>query len=362
MPKIADVVRQLQTVLPKYSENFCAHREIASVTSLGGGLYQVTTTEKHGLKVADFVRLYGIGVQNPITARALSGGKITFTTQFDHDLTEWRQEGVIPNVSLTSVPGITDGEYPLVSVPLKNKFVITSGAAGGVAGRLNEIRIDGLNGNFTVAEIVSTTAFKISAPDCQFTAFNIFETSYLTTAPRISGLAAAERIAKMYSEQTKTTDFWAFVVNEDSRVSHDREVESDAVQRKERVDMILFEGNQPFTVYVVCPATDSYGGRLLSDEMIAIRAALCRSLVGADFDTGFSEETRFVTTFLGDGFFAYVGAYYVHRFTFETVFMFNPEDAIDPADTRAFRRFEIGAKMPFDDYEVVKKTIEGDLP
>lgn len=362
MPKIADVVRQLADVLPRYTDNFNSKFNISAITSLGSHAFQIDTALPHGLKTSDYARIYGVGVRNPITAISAAGGKITFTTQYDHDLTEWRKEGEIPNVNLTGFTGLPDGDYPLIEVPEKNKFVIESGATITVNGRLNEQRIDGVNGNYTVT-VITATRFTITAPNCAFTVFNVIaDVSVVTTAPRITGIAAAERIEKMYSEQKNISDFWIFATNQDSKISHDVEIPSDANQKKARVDQMFFEGNQPFDVFVVAPARDSYGGRMISDEMFEIRRALCKSLVGAEFSSGFVDDIRFLTTFLGDGFFAYVGAYYVHRFTFETVFMFSPEDGLDPADTRAFRRFEVNVKLPFDDFAEVKKIIEGDLP
>ena len=82
---------------------------------------------------------------------------------------------------------------------------------------------------------------------------------------------------------------------------------------------------------------------------------------GAIFYSGLSEESKYCSVFSGDSGASYNKAYYVHRFDFENVFNITNDDSIPTVYSRAFRDFQIGIKMEFDDYEEVKKQINGTL-
>ena len=359
MAKTADIIKQMMQILPIYSDKFNISLVIESVTALGDNLFKIKTTAAHGQKVGNWVKLQGVGVINPVTARSFSSGVYTFTTEFAHDQTEqWNK-----TVQLEGFSGLDDGLQDLHSVPLKNKFTIESEEDVITSnGNLIEYRIDGLNSRLEITVIDSLTEFTISAPLCPFDDFLInASTSKVFSSPRISGLATPDRIEKYYTEQC-AGKWWAFVINENTSVSADRAVMSDAMQKKARADAYQAECIQNFSIYVVAPALDTIGGRYIGDEMVDIRTALCKSLCGVQFDSGFVDQKKYLTAFLGDGFYDYVGAYYVHKFTFETVYDMSAGDIVEPSDTRAFRRFEVGVKLQFDEYTEVKKQIDGDLP
>lgn len=360
MPKIEDIVKQLQAVLPKKTDKFNDRFSVTQVTIPAAGQLQFVVGAAHKLSAGDLFNVHGIRMKNPLSAVSFSNGIITFTTSIDHDLTEGWHE----TVRLEGLTGLDDGDYELDTVPSKTTFTIKSDAEPTLnSGVLLEDRIDGANGQFQVSAVVNSTTIKAIAPENAFSAFSLVDgESIISTKPRISGISSVERIEKAYTQQNNN-EFWAFVVTDGSQASYDRDTNSDATVRREKADLLRYEMREDFHVYVVCPAEEYKSGRFLSDEMLAIRAALCKALCGVAFDSGFSTEPdRFLTIFQSDGLQNYVGAYYIHRFTFETVFNFNVDDACDPADTRAFRRFEVDYKLTFDNFVDVKKEADGDLP
>lgn len=358
MAKMEDVITQLQAVLPKFNDKFSEKFSVSSVVSLGGGIFEIETATVHGLATGNAVNIRNILMVNPITGVSIDSGIVTATTTVKHDLTEDFPPKAKLNISgFTNVP---DAEYDLIDVPLGDTFTFDFASLPTGPGQLNEDRIDGVNGTFSIT-VTSTTKFTISAPDSAFTDFLIQSTSEVESCIRISGAADASRIVNYYSKQ-EIDNFWAFVVNGPTTVSHDRNIQSDANTRISRRDELRFECIHPFSIYVIAPDIDNFSGRKIADEMIDIRSALCRSICGAEFDSGFSEDKRFLTTFNGDSFFEYVGAYYMHQFDFETVYNFNPDDGVDLPDSRAFRDFTINLKLPFDGFSDIKKVIEGELP
>ena len=355
MAKITDIIAQLQAVLPKKTDKFHDEFSISGITSIGGGVFEIETSSVHGLSVGDYINIKDVISVNPISSVSLDSGVVTATTTVYHDLTSTFHE----TINLSGFNNVADGNYPLLSVPTGLTFTFANDDLPTGTGQLNENRIDGINGRYAVSSITDKTKFRISSTTV-FTSF-IVSSGKVMARIRISGLVSEDLLEKYYTEH-EANEYWAFVIPLPTIASFDRKIQSDAKQKKQSSDEILTECVNPFSVFVVAPSINTIGGRYISDDMVDIRTAICKSLVGVKFDSGFTESEKYITTFSGDGFFNYVGAYYIHRFEFENVYLFGQEDAVDLPDTRAFRRFEIDIKMEFDDYDLVKKSIDGDLP
>ncbi len=357
--KLEDVIKRLQFALPMHTDKFTEKFGVVAVTDLGGGILEVETDAPHKMTTGDVVNVQNVRMVNPITDVSFLDGVVTATTTVKHDLTEdFEPRSKLDISGFTNVP---DGEFDLINVPKGNIFTFAFTVLPTGPGQLNEIRIDGANGRFVVT-VTSSTKFTYSAPDNSFTSFLVDSTSVVETATRISGSALESKVVDYYTAQPKIDALWGFVIPGEVTVSHTREVQSDANTRISRKDSHRYECIQEFSLLVVRPTTNEIGSRAAYDEMIDIRAALCRSIVGIKFDSGFCEKQRFVTTYNGDEFFDYVGAYYIHKFNFLTVFNFTPGDTVGLPDTRAFRDFEINFKLPFDDFNDIKKIVKGELP
>lgn len=365
MAKLQDIIAQLQAVLPQYTDYFNETLAVSAVANVSGSTFQITTSAVHGLTTGWYVNVENVLVKNPVTTITdLGSGQVKLKTNVTHDLTENfnldEQKNHTETVYLSDFTNLSDDFYDLVSVPCQDQLIVSLPSLPSGSGNLGENRIDGILGRFQIT-VIDTTNFTIAVPTSNFTTFILSGNEEIIKNIRVSGIGAPPRIKDYYSTQL-TDDFWAIVVNGVTVASFDRSITSDANQRKDTGDDMHYELNQPFFVYVFAPTRSTFGAREISDLMVDIRTALCKSLCGVQFDSGFSEAERFLTTFLEDGFFDYVGENYIHQFQFETVYNFNPGDAVDPSNTRAFREFELNFKMQFDEYTDDKKLIEGEVP
>jgi hypothetical protein len=356
--KVEDMIRQMQAVLPQFTTKFNESVTIIGVVDIGSGVFEIETSAVHGLEAGNYINIRGVLAVNSITSITYDSDSeiVVADTTVDHDLSTGFQDVV----NISGFGAITDGEFTFVSAITASQFSFSSAIEPTGLGQINEDRIDGINGRYEVDSITSTTKFRITS-ETVFTSFKFESTSVMVSEIRVSGASTVDRLIKYYSENT-INDYWAIVIPDATVVSFSRRINSDAKQKFQRSDEIQYECIQTYSIYVLAPATDTISGRFLVDEMVDIRAALCKALVGVKFDSGFSDSDKYIMTFNGDDFFDYVGAYYVHKFDFETVFNFSPEDAVGLADNKAFREFNINIKMEFDSFDLVKKTIAGKLP
>ena len=372
MPKLEDVVSQLQAVLPEYTDLFSESVDISTVANTAGSTFNIETATVHGKSTGDYVSVSGVLTNNQIITVTDQGDNvIKLTTLVSHDLTE-NFDLLTPanhpvQVFISGYSNLSDGLYALLEVIDGFNFTVSLNVVPSGTGFLNEDRFDSVNGRFQIT-VIDTTNFTINAPNSNFTSFFIASDSIIVSEVRITGTGDPSTFLKYYSDQTDpiandANNLWGFVVNSDTNTSFSRKTDSDANQRIKKSNQLVYECVQSFFVYVVTPQNNRFGARFVSDLMVDIRKYLCKSLVGIAFPSGFdSDPLESLTTFLSDGFFSYVGAYYVHQFEFETTFIFNPRDAVDPRNTRAFRNFEVNIKLRFDDYTETKKQVKGNLP
>jgi len=358
MAKVADIINQMQAVLPKHTNRFHEQQVISSLV-VAGGIATVTLPNNHLLKTNDIVTIQGARINNPILSTSIVSNGIEATCTNNHDLT--LNFGPEP-VNEVDISGFTNYPSPqsLVDVNGPDTFIFAGTDAPIGSGILLEDRIDDINGRKQIT-VTGAKTFTYSTT----TAFTSFElTNALAISKiRVSGALTADALVEFYTKQTKSTDFWAFVVNGDLNISHDRNIPTDANTRFNQSEFFFGEAIQPFSVYILVPSSGTISGRLAGDEIFDIRRALYKTLAGVQFDSGLaSEEKRLLTSPFSDGFFAYAGAYYVHEFIFETVFKFYDSDAVDPADSAAFRRYEGEIKLEFDEFDLVKKVLDLDLP
>ena len=361
MAKLEDIIKQLQFVLPKYTNLFTEDFEILNVTDLGSKVFNIETASPHGLINSNYVNIEKALVKNELLIAEDKGlGQVLFTTKYYHDLTE----GYHTEVYISGFTNITDGYYPLFNVPARNAFTCTLPNMPIGNGYLCEDRIDGIFGRFEVT-VIDTTNFRITVPNSNFSDYIIASNlnSRVIARTRISGAADPDEFIKYYSEQDSKEEYWLFVVNGETSVTNNKRNDSDSINRVDKSDDFFIECYQPFFIYVIALTPDTYGARLISDGMIDIRKFLCKSLCGVEFNSHFAgEPMRFRTSYSGDSIYEYSGAYYVHIFEFENVFTINQVDTVENQYSRAFGFFDIDIKLPFDDFIIPKTEIKGELP
>ena len=361
MPKLRDIITQLNRELPRNTDSFHDEFSVESVARNGND-YTIRFGEDHSLVAGDEVNLSGFLAHNNFTEIVQSNGILTFTTEQQHDLTQ----GFHTQVLINGVTGLDDGRYNIESVTAQNKFTIRSILNPSTSGRLLESRVDALDGVYTISSVVDARTIVVSDQNARFNTYDTAQGSKVTTRPRIIGLTSEDRIGAHVTNLSPNKN-WLFVVVDDSTADYDRDVSSDATQRRERSDQLQYNLNQDFHLYVVSDAVDPEDVTTLNeveirDSMIDLRVAICKAIVGHKFPTYFTDSERFITHFTGDGAFDYPIAFYVHRFSFQTSMRFTQQDAVRLSRSRAFREFRVDFKLRQDGYEQTKKTVEGDLP
>jgi len=136
---------------------------------------------------------------------------------------------------------------------------------------------------------------------------------------------------------TQQARLWAYVVLDEEITSKDRQTLNDSTATITTGSTYRLTEIKPFSVYVVSPTTLDLSARPERDLMVDVKRFLYKALLGVKFPTDLTEEAlgRVIPT--GNGFFAFMDAFYVHRFQFEMVADINVCDTIDPAFNTAFR-------------------------
>lgn len=331
--RLLDIINQLRLILPKYSTRFGSNLSITSITA-SGGTATIITTGAHGLSNGQLVSLSNVETLTPIAAFSKDGLVFTFTTPSDHDLTYgWLEHETI------TMSGFTDSawntSFTLQDVPNRDSFKVQSINSDPVLNGnevLHEIRSDGVNGAYSVT-VVNTATFTISG---SFIDGN-YSGGTVTKDVRIAGTVNIERAIEQYTEQN-IGDLWGFVSMHDAEVSKNRHAVSDATSTPTTGTAIRERIVDGFSLYLVIKTTEDIAAQDAVDicrhELLS---PILKSVYGARFTSGLTEDTDFRSILTGHGSVSYNRAIYVHVYTFELSMDITENDAVEPSDTRAYR-------------------------
>lgn len=338
----ADVIRQLAATLPNYTTLFSSTLPLSSV-SASGGVVTVVTSSPHNLTTGFEVTVTG-GLTRLTAAIAWSGGVATVTTTPTHDQTEGYNETV-------TVGGATEpqfnGTHPLLTTPDRNTLTLSIPSAPAVATGtpyINQSLRGRVNGRHTVTVVDPTTFTYVNStcPD------GIIDNATIHDEIRVSGAAIIERALSAMTEQN-INELWGFVVLEDVVSSRDRTVKSDANFNITDGSVFRIRELESFSLYAVIPSADSITGRTPRDLASDLTPAIYKSLLGVLLPTGLTCERTAVITPESNGFFAYDGAYYVHRWMFGTHRDITVDDIAPDEDNVAFESINIKTLNSFDE-------------
>jgi len=350
--KIADVVSQMQLVLPKYTDYFDGDIGVSSIIATAT-LATITTTAAHGLATGDPITIIEVRNQNSLLTISKDGLVYTFTTSDYHDLTLG-----YPGYETVLLGGFIDpawnGNFTLVDVPSRNTFKIrttnsppigedsfplsmpyTFGLLLDHTEHLDENRIDGINGRYASTVIDSNTitvsgTFKAGS----------YSSGQLKKAVRIAGSIDIERTIEEYTQQS-LEELWAFVSMHDVSASKDRNAYNDAVAtfaRGEDPRLRLIDG---FSVYLIGNVTGEIAATDTLDIMRHdLLGPLLKTLYGVKFGTGLSTESDFKCILTSHNQVFYNRAILVYQYAFEFSSDITLDDAANEDDTRAFSEFE----------------------
>ena len=352
--KASDVIVQLAAALPSRTTLFSDTLAIASL-SRAGSTVTATTAGAHPLVTGDSITVTGATSPNSITSLTSVGGVATAVTLDNHDLTEGFQDTV-------TIIGADQSEYngtlKLLTVPNRKTFTYsvsgtpTTPATGSIF--LQENKRASYNGRFIIT-VTSPTTFTYTIATEPGSPAGGMPVAHTTI--RISGAITPERAIEAYTKQ-QLSDLWAFVVVDDTDVNRDRALTNDAnitlgIPGSNRIRLI-----ENFSVYVIVSSTGSIAGREERDLMDDVATDMYASLAGVVLPSNLSCERRFIVAPNGDGFFAYAGSYYMHRFTFQTVKDIVTDDIFLPSDNVAFRDIQL---TTLNDFENVLTDVTANL-
>ena len=343
--KASDVALQLIRSLPSFTDDFGSSLPITSL-SYAGGIVTGVTALPHGLSNGSAIVITGALTPNPITSLTRVGDVAFATTTNNHDLTEGYPNGEFTTVTIQGALNADyNGVHTLLSVPNRRNFTYEVLGAPPTpdlgAPELLENYLFGYNGMFLVTVIDDFTftyplPYAVGSP-AQGDIFVFFK-------PRVTPCVSYDRAVEMYS-QKNTDEYWAFVVLEDTTVSKDREILTDAPQTfNSGVDYRIREING-FSVFVFAAATDFLSAAQIRDTMEDIRIYLYKCLLGYKFNSGlvldFEHNGLTMTYTTGHSRVEYNKAYYVHQFRFESVADITYADTVGPDANVAFRDIDL---------------------
>jgi len=331
--KAYNIIAQLQSVLPLYTDYFSDSYDIVSLTR-SENTVTAQTSIPHNLSVGDWLVIKGALTSFTLNSLTRIGTTAHGITNNPHDLTENYQE----NVNIIDADQIEyNGEHKLLTVPNRKNFTFyvegnpATPATGDI--KLIENIAVGYNGWHEITGVDTDTFTYQIETEPESPALG---TITAKTRARISGAVSIDRAIQSYTKKN-TDKMWGFVVLGTAAANKDRQTYSDATFSPGKGEIYRQEIVQPFNIYVFVPTTSTISGRKERDQMDDVLVALCKSLLRVKFPSGFYEVPYSGVVFSSHAFYDYVQAYYVHEFIFETSAWIVYEDTVDPDYNVAFR-------------------------
>lgn len=355
MAKLDDIIAQIQSQITKYTNDFNSESSITGASISGGTMTLRLSADVDTDTYVNVSGVYGETAVSGVTANTVADQyDLGFATE--HDLTYSDDEKDYGEPRVVEFVGDFEGQYPLIDVMGATGITIESDTVPTGSFYLLEDR--GYSGRkavtFTDPKTICYTVDQAVTPH--------LKNATVQSNIRIDGASSPEDIADLIeNEAVPLTQKTLFVIINPTRVSKDRNVFSDSISRKEWKDDLQTEVVQTFSVFCVIPTQNDITPRSAINYSYTLRGYLVKCLHGAQFDSGFGDDGKFLCGYIGDDGAQYNKAYYIHRYDFETVFNIENSDALAIESARAFREFEIGVKLEHDNYVLTKKTIAGDI-
>lgn len=342
--RLSDIVRQIQIVLPKYTDVLSTVVGVDSISS-AGGVATVTTSADHGLTTGAPIVFQNVSVRTPIDISWKDGLIYYFETNLSHDLTErWHQT--------VALDGFDDPDwnnsFTLARVPNRRVFGVTNTLSAPVLSGgevLLENRIDGVNG-YHAATVTGPTTFTLTG---DFLPGDYYG-GKLSASLRVAGAIDLNRILDQYTKQG-IDDVWAFVVPLDRvDVSKDMNAESDALSTMTPSDAFRLRVLDGFSLVLIKNTKQDMAAVAALDLFRHdLLAPILKTVCGARFSTGLSTSGEFKAVLKTHGILQYNRAYLVYAYDFEMPADIKDDDTVLESDTRAFRDLDYIHRVGGDD-------------
>lgn len=326
--KASIVVEALTQSIGKYTDKFSS--KISSVINMEAkdDFIFVETTEPHGLYTGNAIVVTGALRKTPIS----SVGDGLVITEIPHDLTTNYQKTI-------TIEGTkeNDGVYPIIQVPDKyscefDQLIVTQTELN-IGYMLEDVDYS-FNGEFVI-EVIDDTHFKYKNK------YGVVGTAggnpSIYTKPMIAAIAVPEDLSKIYNDETTESRVVGYVHVEPVESDKDRFISADtAYVNNDGLDYRQRLINR-FSLYVVVPTEEDYTAAQAKDDMVDLSVAIFKCLLRKRLPSPYSQGYYSNITFVEHGSVDYLGAYYVHVFTFECITDLTINDVWTDEPNVAFR-------------------------
>lgn len=327
--KASTIVEALTSSISKYTTRFSS--EISSIESMQAnedGYIYVTTTNKHRLKSGNAIIVNGALRKTPL----ISIGDGLLITKTPHDLTtNYQKEVTIIGTEYN------DGTFSVVNIPDKyscefDQLLVIEEESN--TGYLLEDVSYSFNGEFVV-EVIDDYNFRYKNK------YNVQGEAggnpQIYTKPMIAAIAMPEDLSKIYNDQSTESRVVGYVHVEPVESDKDRFINVDTnYVNNDGLDFRQRLINK-FSIYVVVPTEDDYTAAQAKDDMVDLSKAIFKCLLRKRLPSPYSQGYYSNITFVEHGSVDYLGAYYVHVFTFECITDLTIDDVWTDDPNVAFR-------------------------
>lgn len=345
---ISEIIAQLQTELPKYTDFFTDNVDITLLTRAGSTVTAQTSTS-HNYKTGNFVNICNSKSSNPLVSLTQQNGLATAVTSLAHDKTE----GFVGNgeISLATISGANEAEYngtfDIVNVP--NRFSFTyrvplttpAAATGSVVLEEGNVSFRTYNGLYQITSTPTANTFTYELDSGNEPTSPAVVSGNCKSNHRISGGADLDVLVASYNQnQRLPNDFWAFVDLDATVASKDRQDNTDFIHTNipnaDKRQFII----QNFHIYIFAPAINGIANREVRDTMQLLFPAINKAVLNFVFPSEYASGTQYGAAFLQHGPAIFESPFYVHDFQYQQRADLTFCDALEPF-TRSFRDIHI---------------------
>lgn len=333
----SDVIRRLAERLPFYTNAFSDSVAVSSLSMIGN-IATAVTASAHGFSVGKGVCITNAATPITISSFTRVGTKGTIVTATDHDAT-LKVPGVLSTEGATEAA--FNGSFTVSAVPNRRTIEVVMADTGALTATGAPVVLNAspynrqYNGWFEILSTPTPTTFTMALGVSGLP--NAKGSVVAHSNLRVTGLASAEDIESVYTEQAPTKQ-WMFVVLGDTISSKDRNNQADSVSNVQRQQHYRQQIIQALSIYTVLPtAEQEIAGRIARDMAETVFSSICQSILFNRFPTGLHVDYKNPLQFVSHGFEAYNGAYYIHNYNFEQTADLQFEDTVGYSEDIALR-------------------------
>lgn len=346
----ADVVIQLQAILPQLTDDFSEKVAIDSATQTLNDL-TIGVSVGDNPQVNSSITIEGLKLTNAVTVEEAIGTTIKLTFTKKHDVTESKG---YEQVYLTNSDSGKDGLYDLLEAG-ETYIIIDTTETGFTA--LIETRT-GFNGLF---KIKSTNTNEITV-DLEFAntlPFYIAD-AFVKYGSRIYGMSVIDDIKEyiptfVASQPVTTGKPFIWVLNAGENTDSDKSTASDVNAPRNAGSGFKIANIKNIDIIAVYPANQSVGGFEQVTKCENLKKLLDKCLMGLVLPNYTQVSSKDVLVPFSNEPLSFYKSFYSHLYTYQTEYYENECDGYQSPSYK-FSEFEVNYHLPIDEYAEIKKT------